>query len=158
VARGKGGRKGTPKEFKVIKGTFRKDRDNPDAPKPQEGSPEAPDKFTARQAELFGRLTARLQALGIASPSYTEMLMLAARRWAEIEECDRLIEQYGRVYETTNQGGDRALKQNPAVAMKNEAERHLQSLLAEFGLSATAIGKAKAVKNGAPSSEWREFA
>jgi P27 family predicted phage terminase small subunit len=94
--------------------------------------------------EHFGVLKARLEPLGLASSTHTETIALAAVRMADIESYDESIEEHGHMYETKTVAKDRILKANPAVAMRNEALRHLQSLLAELGLTPTSIGKADA--------------
>ena len=75
------------------------------------------------------------------------MLALAAERLAEIEECDELITEHGRlIAAVVNKNGDTSLRSNPAVAQKNEAMRHLQSLLSEFGLTPATRSKITAPK------------
>lgn len=73
----------------------------------------------------------------------------------EIEECNRIIQAEGRTYKSETVGKTIIdpvtnepktmikvmVKGHPAVGQKNEAMRHLQSLLAEFGLTPAAIGK-----------------
>jgi P27 family predicted phage terminase small subunit len=97
--------------------------------------------------EHFGVLRERIEGLSISSRTDTEMLALAAARMAEIEECDAIIKEHGRVIETvTDKAGNTAIRANPAVAQRNEAMRHLQSLLAEFGLTPAARSKIIAPK------------
>lgn len=107
--------------------------------------------------EFFGRLTSRLEAMGCASASHTEMLALLSRRLAEIEVYDELITKHGEVYEATTEKGGYMLKANPAVAMRSESMRHAQSLLAEFGLSLASVSKVKKLKPSEKSSAWGKF-
>ena len=115
------GRKPTSDHLKLVKGTLRKERINHDAPVADIDSPRPP---------------AWLSRRGV------ESLALAAMRMAEIEECTALIEEHGRVM--IEEG--RPPRANPAVAQRNEAMRHLQSLLAEFGLTPSARSKITAPK------------
>jgi P27 family predicted phage terminase small subunit len=152
----KGG-KAQHSNLKLLKGTLRKDRENPEAPELEATLPNAPAGLSPRATEWFGRITARLQAINCASSTNTEMLALLASRLTEIEECEVDIEKYGRVYETKTIHGERMVKGNPAVAQRSEAMRHTQSLLAEFGLSLATIGKIRPVSAG-PKSSWSKFA
>ena len=140
------GRKRIPDNMKVITGTDRPDRMNPDAPAPAEDMPRPPAWLNRRAVEHFGALRSRLEYLSIATSTDTEMLALAAARLAEIEECDELIELHGRVIETTGTNGATMMRANPAVGQRNEAMRHLHALLAEFGLSAASRTKVKSPK------------
>jgi P27 family predicted phage terminase small subunit len=92
--------------------------------------------------EHFAVLRERIAGLGIASKTDTEALALAASRMAEIEECDEIIREHGRVILEEN----KMPRATPAVAQRNEAMRHLQSLLAEFGLTPAARSKVTAPK------------
>lgn len=150
------GAKAQHPNLKVIKGTFRKGRENPDAPALDSAVPNAPEGLPARTIEWFGRITARLQAINCASATNTEMLTLLASRLTEVEDCDRDIALYGRVYETRTRLGERMIKGNPAVSQRSEAMRHVQSLLAEFGLSLATIGKIRPLGSG-PASSWSKF-
>ena len=136
------GRKPTSDHLKLVKGTLRKERINHDAPVADIDSPRPPAWLSRRGVEHFAVLRERITGLSIASKTDTESLALAAMRMAEIEECTALIEEHGRVMIETG----RPPRANPAVAQRNEAMRHLQSLLAEFGLTPSARSKITAPK------------
>jgi P27 family predicted phage terminase small subunit len=136
------GRKRLPDHLKIVKGTAQKCRMNPDAPVADIDSPRPPAWLSRRAVEHFAVLRERIAGLGIASKTDTEALAIAAMRMAEIEECDRDIEQLGRVL--AEEG--KTPRANPAVGQRSEAMRHLQSLLAEFGLTPAARSKVTAPK------------
>jgi P27 family predicted phage terminase small subunit len=140
------GRKKTPENVLKFKGTYRADRANKEAPLPDPDSPCAPAWLSKEAREWFGVLKSRIEDIGLASKTYTEMLALAAQRIAEIEELNETIEEAGKFYKTTNTKGDTIYKTRPAISQRNEALRHLQSLLAEFGLSPASINKVKVDK------------
>jgi P27 family predicted phage terminase small subunit len=143
------GRKRLPEHIREVKGTNRKDRSNPDAPVASADAPRPPAWLSSRRAvEHFGVLRTRIEDLGVASKTDTELLALAATRLAEIEECDELIAEHGRLIESNSTKGGLTLRANPAVGQRNEAFRHLQSLLAEFGLTPAARSKIVAPKSG----------
>ena len=140
------GRKPTSEHLKIVKGTQRKSRVNHDAPVADIDSPRPPSWLSREAVEHFGVLRTRIETLGIASRTDTELLAVAAERIAEIEACDGLIKEHGRLIETVGGGGNKMIRGNPAVGQRNEAMRHLQALLAEFGLTPAARSKVISLK------------
>lgn len=147
------GRKRKPDALKQLAGTDQPCRMNPDAPPVGDGELEAPLWLSDRAAEIFDELKAIVDRMQIASADDVAMLAMLASRLEEIEVCTAVIEDAGRVYissTTTNKrDGETVTKEmvraRPEVAMRNEAMRHAQSLLAEFGLSPAARSKVSAV-------------
>lgn len=157
------GRKPKPDALKQLLGTAQPCRMNPAAPAAARMVPIAPDWLSARAAEIFADLVAILDEMRLASGSDTVMLSMLASRIEEVEELTATIEDGGRVYvskaETTAAAdGSLVTKQmiraRPEVGMRNEALRHVQSLLAEFGLSPAARARVSAGK----AEETDEFA
>ena len=146
------GRKRKPDHLKIVAGTQRPDRMNPQAPKPIVALPEAPEWLSGRATEYFDQLGAVLYEMGISSKSDTPMLAMLASRLEEVEICTVLIEDGGRTFVSQAQfdGNGRVIKQqikgNPVVAQRSEAMRHAQSLMVEFGLSPAARSKVSATK------------
>ena len=130
-----------PKDLKVIKGTFRKDREIPDAPMAANGEMVFPSWLPRGALKHFETLRSKVSEYGIASPSYTEALAMAAMRMYEIENLTIDIESEGAVYTRLDRDNCEIKKANPAVSQRNDAMRHLQSLLGEFGLTPAAIQK-----------------
>jgi len=137
-----GGRKKIPDHLKVLSGTAQPCRMNPDAPSANPGVAGCPDWLSERASELFAQISATLLGMGIASPDDQVALAILASRLEEVELMTAAIEDGGRVY-TQDSGMRRAA---PEVAMRNEAMRHAQSLLAEFGLTPAARSKVSAGK------------
>ena len=133
-----------PDHLKVIAGTARPDRMNPDAPAANLGTAEPPEWLSERAAEIFAQLSATIDGMGIASPDDQAALAMLASRIEEIEVCTAVIEDAGRTYCTTATSGDRLVRARPEVSMRSEALRHAQSLLAEFGLTPAARSKVSA--------------
>ena len=151
------GRRRESDAAKKAKGTFRPHRRGM-TDELQAKSPLAPpDWLNDAERVHFATLATRVADIKLDSSTYTEALAMAAKRLAEIESCEYLIEQHGRILETLNVNGDTMLRANPAVAMRNEAMRHLQSLLAEFGLSPTSIGKTAGEKSSKAGDEPAGF-
>lgn len=141
------GRKRIPDHLKIVKGTAQKCRMNPDAPPSNPGVASAPDWLSGRAAELFDQMSATLLGMGIASPDDRAALALLSSRLEEVEVLTAVIEDCGRTYEKRDEDGNVILSRpRPEVAMRNEAMRHAQSLLAEFGLTPAARSKVSAGK------------
>lgn len=136
------GRKPKPTHLKIIAGEKRPSRINKDEPVANQGLAVAPAWLSSRAAEIFDQISATLHGMGIASPDDTHALALCASRLEEVEILTIVVEDEGRTY--TSEGG--LVKARPEVAMRNEAMRHAQSLLAEFGLTPSARSKVSAGK------------
>jgi len=135
------GRKKMPREVKVIRGTFRKDREAPDSPPASVGEMVFPSWLPSGALKHFETLKSKVAEYGISSPSYTEALAMAAMRMYEIECLTIDIESEGSVISRIDRDGCEIKKANPSVSQRNDAMRHLQSLLCEFGLTPAAIQK-----------------
>lgn len=141
------GRKKTPDRLKVIAGTSRPDRMNPEQPKPATGAAQPPAWLSERAAEIFARLSSSLVGMGISSPDDVDNLAMLASRLEEVEICTAVIEDAGRTFEKRDADGNlQMIRARPEVAQRNDAMRHAQSLLSEFGLSPAARAKVSAGK------------
>lgn len=136
------GRKPKPTHLKVVAGEKRPSRINQNEPAAAPGVAAAPIWLSARAAEIFDQLSATLHGMGIASPDDMHALSLLASRIEEVEQLTGIIEDGGRTY--VSEAG--LVKAMPEVGMRNEAMRHAQSLLAEFGLTPSARSKVSAGK------------
>lgn len=155
AGKGQGGRKPLPDHLKVVKGTARVDRINPAAPAPAKSPLLVPRSLPRDAVPHFELLRDRLAGLGLDSVSYTEVVAMAARRMAEIEACTAFLEEEitvvgatgeikrerGTTYDTKTAKDGYMVRAYPQVAHRSEAMRHLHSLLAEMGLTPSAIGK-----------------
>lgn len=141
------GRKKLPDTLKIVQGTFRKHRG-------KTSDAQAADAMVASESlseaahKHFETLRERIAVLGLDSATYSEALTLAAMRMEEIDIYSAAINEHGAVVLAPTVAGGELLRPNPAVAMRNDAMRHLQSLLAEFGLTPSSIGRVGVKKNG----------
>lgn len=154
--------------MKLVRGTFRGDRANDNAPGQAPDGMRAPAWLPVGAIEHFGVLKARIEEYGLNSSSFTETLAMAALRLDEIDQLTAIIDAEGPVYESEkfgkSGGGDPAKtvlkKSHPAVKQRAEALRHLQSLLAEFGLTPATISKVntggKNEKNNNPFAKFAQ--
>lgn len=134
------GRKTEPLHLKALKGTLRA-RDNKDQPKVSEGIPTPPDWLSERSSEIFSTLCGTLLGMRVLSPDHVNALSLLASRLEDVEVLSIVIEDGGRTYQTETRDGAIMHRARPEVAMRNEAMRHAQSLLSDFGLNPSAMSK-----------------
>jgi len=147
-----GGSRPLPTALKVLKGTHQSCRDANNAPPANVPSyiPAPPEYLNYRSAEIFRQLAVYLTGMKILNVEDIPMLGLLASRLAEVEEHTATIESEGYVYLT-----DKGLwKSRPEVAMRNEAMRHAQSLLIEFGLSPAARSRVSAALGDKPNNPF----
>jgi P27 family predicted phage terminase small subunit len=145
-----------PEHLKLVQGTSRKDRSNPDAPTPPDELPVAPDTLTSNGKAHFVRLVAIIDGMGVASSADVDAVAMAATRLDEIDLAGLEIEHAGMVVTSINARGDKMLRGHPAVRQRSEAMRHLQSLLAEFGLTPAARTKVSAKKPAPKTSAFTQ--
>ena len=136
-----GGRRPLPTAIKLLKGTYQSCRDAPNAPAAELTTLPAPPEFlNERAAELFRNLAVVTSRMKVLSDEDAAMLALCALRLQEVEEHTFTIESEGYSYQAENG----LWKARPEVGMRNEAMRHAQSLLIEFGLSPAARSRVSA--------------
>ena len=146
------GRKKLPDTLKVVQGTFRPHRGKTaDAQSPD--AMVAPESLSEAAQKHFETLRGRIAELGLDSATYSEALTLAAMRMEEIDVYSAAILEHGAVIKAPTVAGGELLRPNPAVAMRDGAMRHLQSLLAEFGLTPSSIGRVGVKKKGEPKQQ-----
>lgn len=137
-----GGSRPLPTALKMLKGTHQSCRDADNAPPANVPTmmPAPPEWLNFRAAEIFRQLAIHLTGMKILNVEDVPMLGLLASRLEEVEDLTFAIESSGRTYIS----GKGLLKARPEVAMRNEAMRHAQSLLIEFGLSPAARSRVSA--------------
>jgi P27 family predicted phage terminase small subunit len=160
------GRKRKPAKLHLIQGTAQPCRMNKNEPVAPDDIPRPACEIGERESYWYGILVGRIQSLGIASSTDSEMVMLAAQCLADVETCQSDIKENGRNYTkiellTLPDGTIKAqkmLKANPAVAQLSDLRRNTQSLLNEFGLSPASRGKVSATgKKAEESNPWEAF-
>lgn len=148
------GRKPTPSHLKVVRGTDRADRRNNAEPRPRRELPSAPAHMTDRGREAWGYVVGILDRMGVlteADALMVELLCEARSDWLSAR--DEIIAAGGETY-TTDAG---LIKAHPAVAMRNDAARRMQSLLSEFGMSPSSRSKVSAKDQDDEQDPAREF-
>lgn len=127
------GRKQKPEKIKVLQGTFRNDRSNAEAPDPSNDLPRSPGWLSPEAREHFGVLKERLDSVGLASKTFTEVHALAAQRLADLAELREMVRTESWDFRI--------------AARYEKAVEQVKSLLSELGLSQVSIGKTKSLQD-----------
>ncbi len=156
------GRKPKPSGLKLVTGTDRADRANPDEPQPQPARPEPPGHLNAEARAEWDRICVRLCALGILSQIDRAALAAycqAYGRWVQAEGALDLMAArdtvtHGLMIKT--QGGNAI--QKPLVGTANKAMADMMRYAAEFDMTPSARTRIRAEGATAASdpdlSEW----
>ena len=140
------GRPRKPTELKLIEGTFRPDRANPNEPTGEVVLLIAPEWLPARAAEIFDQLAAYVVGANLSLAGDVYALGLLALRLHEVEYCTIALDEHGPTYWTENAAGERLCKRRPEVAIRAEAAKHAQSLMHEFGLTPATRSKVSVLR------------
>ena len=129
---GPAGRKAIPDNIKILKGTDQKCRMRKPEVRHAPCEIQRLDWLPDGAVAYLDGIRAELGTVGLNSSTYSIIANLAARRMCEIHRYDAIVDLEGDMVEG---------KRHPLIPAINEAQRHLQSLCSELGLTATAIGR-----------------
>jgi P27 family predicted phage terminase small subunit len=132
-----GGRKVIPENIKLLRGTHRPSSDRKTTKKQSKDGMQPQPWLPEDCHGYFEQIKEQLDIIGLNSSSYSITASQAAYRMVEIEECIKDIAAVGRKIA----GPNGMVRSNPTVTQLSEAQRHLQSLTSELGLTPTALGK-----------------
>jgi P27 family predicted phage terminase small subunit len=145
------GRKPKPTKLKVIQGTFRKDRANPDEPTPETHIPSPPDFLNADALQEWGRMSEKLYQLGMLAEIDRGIFAAYCQAFGRWAEAERAIKEKGLFIKTSNGN----IIQSPAVGMANKAMKEMRDAASLMGIPATMRskvhpleGKKQTKKNG----------
>lgn len=137
-----------PSHLKVVQGTARKDRSNPDEPQPTLGSPVPPVWLSDEAKVQWGRFSVWLEQMGVLTVADGPALERLVSVYLEVRDLEASLTREGRTYATQSTVGERVVKAHPAVAMLNSADGRLRQMLIEFGLTPAARTKVHTVQRG----------
>jgi len=118
---------------KVIQGTFRKDRANPDEPKPKVGIPSPPDFLNADALQEWGRMSEKLYQLGMLAEIDRGIFAAYCQAFGRWAEAERLIKEKGFLVKTSNGN----IIQSPIVGIANKAMKEMRDAASLMGIPAT---------------------
>ncbi len=135
-----------PSHLKLVTGTARADRMNPNEPKPVALADLAPPpSMTTRATNAWRKLAPLLQRMGVLTEADTLALMQLCEAYAEILSARAALrDRGGPTYETTTVQGGRMVRTYPEVAMLADADRRFLQYLAAFGLTPASRSKVSA--------------
>jgi P27 family predicted phage terminase small subunit len=133
-----------PSHLKLVSGTLRKHRENPDEPIATGDWPETPAWLSKSAAVIFLETCAKMAKLGTLSSEFSDAIAAYASSKDEVLIMTAVIEDLGATYRTTTATGDAMFRRRPEVAMRSDAMKRAQSLRAELGLGPAAISKVSA--------------
>lgn len=145
------GRKRLPTKLKLLKGTSRVDRVNPNEPEPDVHIPRPPDHLSKLALVEWGRISTELEKMGLMSDDSMAALAAYCDAYAEwVEVCDLLndiakgpggvLAKY--ITETTN--GNKT--QSILIGVKHTALKLMKDFMTEFGITPASRSKVFAKK------------
>jgi P27 family predicted phage terminase small subunit len=148
------GRRPRPTAMKILRGTQRRDRLNPDEPKP------APADFDAVPAELakdreaareWARVVPLLRACGIISRVERSALLALCEQWSQYVKATQSVRKHGLLLQHAG-----IPTVNPAVRVARHALQQCQRLWGELGMTPAARAKLTTLQpDDAPvASKW----
>ena len=145
------GRKPKPTKLKVIQGTFRKDRANPNEPIPETEIPSPPDFLNADALQEWGRMSEKLYQLGMLAEidrgifaGYCEAYgewAVAKRTIAEVAK--KNTDFHGLLIRT--KAGN--IIQNPLIGQAHTAHKLMLKNAEILGIPATMRGRVQSLGN-----------
>ena len=103
-------------------------------PKPAKGIAKPPAWLSRRGRKIFRELAEITTAMGVLTVADHPALAMLSDAYDGYFVASEAITEHGMTYTITNRDGDELVKANPAVAMKSDAWRRIQSGLSKFGL------------------------
>jgi P27 family predicted phage terminase small subunit len=131
------GRPAKPTALKVLNGNPGKRALNKQEPVFETDLPEPSESLSDEAKEIFYHFRGKLERLGYASASHSDMLDLLAQRVELMRRLQRDIAEIPLVIRS-ERGND---VMTPEIKALNDVARHVQYLLSEFGLSPSSATK-----------------
>ena len=143
------GRKPVPPDTKVLRGTFRQDRDAPRV-RARDGELSAPEYFRPRAVELFDQVVRMMKAAQTFSPAYEIAIGELALLRERAEVMRRSIGQgfVRREAKAEGQKGKRGTLTNRALSQLIATEREIAKLVEMLGLTPSSLLRAPKTTDG----------
>ena len=103
-------------------------------PKPAKAETKAPTWLSRRGRKIFRELAKITTAMDVLTVADHPALAMVSDAYDDYFVASEAIDEYGATYKITNRDGTELVKANPAVTMKADAWRRVQSGLGKFGL------------------------
>jgi P27 family predicted phage terminase small subunit len=149
------GPKNKPKALKILEGTYRADRDNPQAPEPPVTRGAVPPDFLDELAIAeWERIVPELETLGIMSNIDIALVTSYCVSVSELAEACKRIEIDGYMYETENREGCTVQRKSPWIEVRNKAIANIVKTACEMGMTPASRSKVIASKQPKKESKW----
>lgn len=154
------GRPRTPTKLHVLRGTNRKDRQNPAEPTPPPAptAGQAPSWLSPKARPWWKRIRPLLVRMQVLSAADTIALGLLCDALAEYIEARNVLVKHGTTYETTTTDGSLLIRRRPEWDIAKDAWRRAKLMATEFGLTPAARAKVSASDVGPadPLEAWEQ--
>ena len=132
------GRPRTPTNILKLKGAEKVNpgrfKDRGDEPQPKKGQGEPPAWLSPRGRRQYRKLSKITAAMDVLTVSDHAALALLCDAWDDYWKAGEAVDKHGVTLEVETREGTALVKANPAVAMKADAWRRVQSGMSKFGL------------------------
>ncbi|MDE0724731.1 MAG: phage terminase small subunit P27 family [Alphaproteobacteria bacterium] len=125
-------------------GTFREDRANAFEPTPVSGDIKPPAYLSAAEKKVFKEIYISLKELGVASTTDTFQIETLAGTLCRYRAYAKFIRKNGDTYETKTKEDSIMHRVRPELKLMNEANRQIQTMLQNLGLSPAARSRVNA--------------
>ena len=129
------GRRPVPDSLKMIRGTFRKDRVNKNAPNPALVCPKPSKSLNDKEQKVWDELAPMLFNLGVLTEMDIVALTLLCRDIAMYRECLAIVNKEGMVIKMVGSQGQTVLKVNPSYTIQRQLAGDILQMLREFGMT-----------------------
>ena len=149
------GRKSKPIGLHVLQGTIRKDRHGAaQALEAVGGIPTCPDWVSSEVKAIWAEVEPMLEKRKTLTAADGPALTILCSTFVEWKQLAQAIEAEGRTYTCVTEAGAVMRRPNPTVALYSDAQRRLNTSLAEFGLSPGSRLKVAAVTESKPANRF----
>lgn len=144
-----------PTNLKILQGTYRPDRANPNEPKPEICIPTAPGFLADRALEEWNRIAPQLEKMGLLSQVDCMALAAYCAAVARLWQAEEQLKTEGLT--VTNERGRRI--KNPLVDVANAAAKQISLFASQFGMSPSTRSsvKAKEPEKENPFAKFEKF-
>src|SRR5579863_5534758 len=130
-----GNRRQKPTALKKLEGNPGKRKLNDNEPQPDPGRPEMPRGLAPEAAAEWKRILPMLEQMGVLTVVDGTALAAYCSCYAQWRQADRHVAKFGIVIATVDvETGQAVLKANPAVRIRSDALRLMNTFLSKFGL------------------------
>jgi P27 family predicted phage terminase small subunit len=148
------GRKPKPTALKLIQGTYRPDRANPNEPNPRPGIPPCPKFLQGEARKQYNKMAKKLARIGLMTELDDMALSMLCQGWSEYLEATDQVKKSGMLVKSPN--GFPVV--NPYLTAANQALKKVRSLLAEFGMTPGSRSRIHAASVADESDNaWAQF-